>query len=288
MRLFNNKKTIGYFFTLPWVIGFIIFTIIPIIYSIYLSFNDVIITAMGIETTYIGIQNYVRVITEDMDFIRQIGNFFVETIISVPLIVILALIMAMLLNQNVKGRSIYRTIFFLPVIINSGPVLNKLIDLDIASIPALLQYDFYLYLLSNSDNFFINIVLFTIDNFIILLWLAGVQILIFLAALQKTDRGVNEAARIDGASTWEIFWRITLPSLMPMILVNIIYTTVMYSMSALNQVTEHISINMFRIDTGFGYTSALSWIYFVIILVTLGILVFGFFLLERKSKEGVR
>ena len=76
MNLLSNKKTIGYFFTLPWIIGFLIFTIIPIGYSLYLSFNDVIITATGIETTPVGINNFQRVITEDMDFIRLIGTFF--------------------------------------------------------------------------------------------------------------------------------------------------------------------------------------------------------------------
>jgi len=285
MKLFSNKKTIGYFFILPWIIGFLVFTIIPIGYSIYLSFNDVTITATGIETSWIGVANFTRVITEDMDFIRLVGDFFIETIISVPLIIILALVMALLLNQKVKGRGFFRTIFFLPVIINSGPVLNMLIDLELTSIPALQNYDFFWTLQAASGNIFVDVLLFVLNNFILFLWLAGVQILIFLAALQKTDVGIYEAARIDGASTWEIFWRITLPGLMPMILVNIIYTTVMYSMSALNQITDHISANMFRLDTGFGYTSALSWIYFIIILITLGLLVVGFLVFERKGKR---
>lgn len=283
MKLLSNKKTIGYFFILPWIIGFLVFTIIPIGYSIYLSFNDVTITATGIETSWIGVANFTRVITEDMDFIRLVGDFFIETIISVPLIIILALVMALLLNQKVKGRGFFRTIFFLPVIINSGPVLNMLIDLELTSIPALQNYDFFWTLQAASGNIFVDVLLFVLNNFILFLWLAGVQILIFLAALQKTDVGIYEAARIDGASTWEIFWRITLPGLMPMILVNIIYTTVMYSMSALNQITDHISANMFRLDTGFGYTSALSWIYFIIILITLGLLVVGFLVFERKQ-----
>lgn len=285
MKFLSNKKTVGYIFVLPWIIGFLAFTIIPIGYSLYLSFNDVTITATGIETVWVGLTNFTRVITEDMDFIRLVGDFVVETMISVPLIVILALVMALLLNQNVKGRGMFRTIFFLPVIINSGPVLNMLIDLEITTIPALQNYDFYFALQAASGNFVVDILLFVLNNFILFLWLAGVQILIFLAALQKTDAGVYEAARIDGASTWEIFWRITLPGLMPMILVSIVYTTVMYSASALNLITDHISGNMFRLDRGFGYTSALSWIYFVIILATLGILVVGFVLFERKGKR---
>ena len=283
MKFLNNKKVVGYIFVLPWIIGFLAFTLIPIGYSIYLSLNEVIITATGIDATSVGTQNFIRVVTEDMDFIRLVWNFFVETMISVPLITVLALIMAILLNQRVKGRGLFRTIFFLPVIISSGPVLTVLMDLDVTSVPALFQFEFFQALQLAQGNFFADILLFVLTNFILLLWSSGVQILIFLAALQKTDTQVLEAARIDGASTWEIFWRITLPGLMPMILVNIIYTTVMYSMSALNQVTTHISANMFRIDTGFGYTSALSWIYFVVVLLTLGILVGGFVLFEKKQ-----
>ena len=283
MKFLSNKKNVGYIFILPWIIGFLAFTMIPIGYSIYLSFNDVTITATGIETSWIGLTNFTRVITEDMEFIRMVGDFFVETVISVPLIVILALVMSLLLNQKVKGRGMFRTIFFLPVIISSGPVLNMLIDLDITSIPALANYDFFWALQAASGNMVVDVLLFVLNNFILFLWLAGVQILIFLAALQKTDAGIYEAARIDGASTWEIFWRITLPGLMPMILVNIVYTTVMYSASALNLITDHISANMFRLDTGFGYTSALSWIYFVIILATLGLLVAGFAIFNRRG-----
>jgi ABC-type sugar transport system permease subunit len=283
MKFLSNKRTIGYFFILPWIIGFLVFTAIPIGYSLYLSLNNVVITATGIETTAVGMHNFRRVVTEDMEFLRLVWTFFVETVISVPLIVVLALIMAILLNQRVKGRSLFRTIFFLPVIISSGSVLNVLIDLEITTIPALMRLDFFMALQMASGNIFADILVFILTNFILLLWLSGVQILIFLAALQKTDAGVYEAARIDGASTWEIFWRITLPGLMPMILVNIVYTTVMYSMSALNRITNHISANMFRIDTGFGFTSALSWIYFVVIIATLGLLVTGFVLFEKKQ-----
>lgn len=283
MKFLNNKRIVGYFFIMPWILGFLVFTLIPIGYSIYLSLNSVVITATGIEATPVGFENFVRVVTEDMEFIRMTWTFFIETVISVPLITVLALIMSILLNQKVKGRGVFRTIFFLPVIISSGPVLHVLMDLDVTTIPALVQMDFFQALLMLQGNLFADIIIFILTNFILLLWLSGVQILIFLAALQKTDAGVYEAARIDGASAWEIFWRITLPGLMPMILVNIVYTTVMYSMSALNQVTTHISANMFRIDTGFGFTSALSWIYFLVILTTLGILVIGFKLFERKQ-----
>jgi ABC-type sugar transport system permease subunit len=109
-----------------------------------------------------------------------------------------------------------------------------------------------------------------------------VQILIFLAALQKMDKQIFEAAKIDGASNWEFFWKITLPSLTPMIIVNLIYTIVTYSIFSLNPIIEHIQKNMFKVDTGFGYASALSWIYFLIIALALVITV-GLMTLKGKK-----
>lgn len=281
-KILNSNK-VGYLFILPWIIGFAVFTAFPIIYSLYLSFFNVTITATGIQTDFIGIDNFREAFTMDVEFLRHIADFTGETLISVPLIVVLALIIAMLLNQPIRARGFFRTVFFLPVIISSGPVLSKLTDLGVTSIPSLENFQFYQVIAENSGFFLADIFLYIMDNTIILLWFSGVQILIFIAALQKVDKQVYEAARIDGASTWEIFWKVTLPTLYPMILVNVIYTTVMYSTSSMNPIIGHISSNMFRVETGFGYASALSWVYFVVILIILSGLAGIFAFLGRKS-----
>lgn len=185
------------------------------------------------------------------------------------MIVILALIIALLLNHPIRFRGFFRTIFFLPVIISSGPVLVKLMDQGVTAIPSIQENIFYKLAGDYSGLIVTDLFLFIMDNMVVLLWFSGVQILIFIAALQKVDKLIYEAAKIDRASTWEMFWKVTLPSLLPMILINIIYTTVMYSVSTMNPIIEHIKSNMFRIETGFGYASAMSWIYFVAIAVLL-------------------
>ncbi|MEH7613694.1 carbohydrate ABC transporter permease [Gottfriedia acidiceleris] len=281
-RLVNSKKTVGYIFILPWVIGFAVFTAYPILYSLYLSFFNVIITTDGIQTKFAKWANYQDAFTTDVEFLKEIGDFAGHVVVSVPIIVIIALIIAILLNQPIKFRGFFRTIFFLPVIISSGPVLNKLTEQGVTAIPEIKQYAFYK-LAAENPSFFSNLFLYIMDNMVLLLWFTGVQILIFIAALQKVDIQVYEAAKIDGASTWEIFWKITLPTLFPMILVNIIYTTVMYSISTMNPIIEHIKKNMFKIETGFGYASALSWVYFIIITIILLIMVWIVILLERKK-----
>jgi len=284
MRLFRRimHRHAGYIFVLPWVIGFALFTAYPFFYSLYLSFFDVMITADGLDNTWLGIANYSQAVSEDIIFIRDVGAFAANALVSVPLIVIMALVIALILNRPLRGRGIFRTIFFLPVIILSGPVIDRLSDIGATSFTYLHEYNFYWWLVFY-DNFATNALVFVLDNIIILLWFSGVQILVFLAGLQKIDRQAVEAAWVDGASGWEVFWKITLPALSSIILINIVFTTVMYAQSALNLVVGHITDNMWSVLTGFGYASALAWIYFLLILVLMGVMVGMFAVFSRKS-----
>ncbi|MDR7073226.1 carbohydrate ABC transporter permease [Fictibacillus barbaricus] len=282
-RLKNKNSIAGLLFVSPWIIGFLIFTAFPLLYSLYLSFQKVKITTSGIQTTFVKFQNYQYAFTVDGTFVEKVTTYLREMVISVPIIIVFSLIIALLLNQKIKFRGVFRTIFFLPVIIASGPVIKELIDQGITTIPSIEQYAIYQALNENPDGFFNGILLYLIKNLIVILWYSGVQILIFLAALQKMDKQIFEAAKIDGASNWEFFWKITLPSLVPMIIVNLIYTIVTYSIFSLNPIIEHIQKNMFKVDTGFGYASALSWIYFLIIALTLVITVGAMTLKGKKN-----
>jgi len=279
-KIFGQK--VGYLFVLPWIIGFAVFTAYPIFSSLWLGFNQTTITADGFASEFIGITNFREAISTDIGFIRDVGGFSIVSVVAVPMIVILALVMALLLNYPLKARGIFRTIFFLPVIIASGPVIDKLIDMGVTTIPTLSDYAFY-WFLQTSDNIFATAALLVLDSIIIFLWMSGVQLLVFLAGLQKLDKQTVEAARVDGASAWEIFWKITLPSLSTLILVNIVYTTVMFAQTTFNPVIAHISANMFYINTGFGYASALAWLYFLVITVIMLALVGVFALFSKKS-----
>jgi len=281
MRRNLGKKT-GYLFVLPWILGFAVFTAFPLFYSFYLSLHQTTITATGFIGEFTGIGNFREAISMDIGFIRDVGGFSIISMIAIPMIVILALVMSLLLNYPLKFRGIFRTIFFLPVIIASGPVIDKLIDMGVTTIPTLPDYTFY-WFLQGSDNIFATAALLVLDGFIIFLWLSGVQLLVFLAGLQKLDKQTVEAARVDGASAWEIFWKITLPGLSTLILVNIVYTTVMFAQTTFNPVIEHISFNMLHPNTGYGYASALAWLYFVVISLIMVALVGLFALFSKDS-----
>jgi len=279
IKIFGQKA--GYMFVLPWIIGFAVFTAFPLFYSIYLSLHQTTITADGFIGEFRGMGNFHEAISMDIGFIRDVGGFSIVSMIAIPMIVILALVMALLLNYPLKFRGIFRTIFFLPVIIASGPVIDKLVDMGVTTIPTLPDYAFY-WFLHGSENIFAAAALLVLDSFIIFLWLSGVQLLVFLAGLQKLDKQTVEAARVDGASAWEIFWKITLPSLSTLIIVNIVYTTVMFAQTTFNPVIEHITSNMFEVTTGFGYSSALAWLYFLVISLIMTVLV-GLFALFSKD-----
>lgn len=266
-------------FILPWLTGFLLFVFWPIIQSFYFSLNTIRLRPTGRVYRFEGFGNYQDVWLKDMLFVQELIGFLMSTILRVPVIVVFALIIAMLLNRKIKFKGLLRTIFFLPVIIASGPVMNQLISQGATSIPMmdlstingiLFQY-LPTWLASPISGLFAEI--------IIILWYSGVQILIFLAGLQKIDRSLYEAAKIDGGSAWECFWKITLPILKPLILLNAVYTLITLSNSGQNNIITLIYNNMFAATRGYGFASAMAWMYAIIILVMVGII----FLLFKDS-----
>ncbi|MGL4337328.1 MAG: carbohydrate ABC transporter permease [Turicibacter sp.] len=284
----KTKETLtGYGFISIWIFGFLVFTLIPIIKTFNLSFNQVKITTDGIKTTFIGMQNYKDALFMNINFADTLVKFALEIILFVPIIIVFAIIISLLLNMKIKFRGFFRTIFFLPVIITSGPVMQKLMDQGATTLPGLEEILKGGQITELIPGLMGNMITTLLDSFILILWFCGVQILIFIASLQKANPQVYEAASIDGASRWEAFWKITLPSLKPIILVNVVYTVITLSMSTLNDTIKLIQEATFDITTGLGYASAMSWIYFVEILVLL-LLLAGLILFKGKQKKHVK
>lgn len=277
-----KRKTIyGYLFILPWLIGFLTLVLWPIIQSVYFSLNNMRITPVGLKFKYVGFNNYLDVWLKDMFFVQELLQFLLNTALRVPIIVVFALMIAMLLNQQIKFKGTFRTIFFLPVIVASGPVIDQLITQGAATIP-LINEGVILGILTNIfPIWFAQIVSDLFSQIIIILWYSGVQILIFLAVLQKIDPSLYEAAKIDGGSGWECFWKITLPTIKPIILVNLIYTLVSLANSAQNPIINLIYSNMFSATRGYGFASAMAWMYAAVIAILLLVI----FLLFREKKK---
>jgi ABC-type sugar transport system permease subunit len=272
----------GYAFISIWIFGFLLFTMFPLLRTLWFSLNDVKITAVGIETSFAGLKNFQDAFLLDVAFAETLVDYLFQLVVLVPIIIVFSIIVALLLNLKIKGKGFLRTVYFLPVIITSGPVIQKLIDEGATTFPGLEQFIELSALQETFPTPVARVISFLISSFIIILWFSGVQILIFLAGLQKLDKGMYEAADIDGASKWESFWKITLPALNSLIAVNIVYTIVTYSIFALNPIIGLISQSMYATGKGFGYASALAWIYFAVLLVVLGLFTF---VIIRKEKR---
>ncbi|MFW5894557.1 MAG: carbohydrate ABC transporter permease [Bacillota bacterium] len=284
----RREHMIGIAFILIWMVGYLIFTLYPVFYSLYLSFFKVTQDQQSLSLDFRGFENYRAVFMSDPYYVGILVEYALEMVINVSITIVFALIIAMLINQDIKGKGAWRTVFFLPVIITSGPVIATLIDQGATTLPSIGDYAIITQILDNIGGFIANPVQALFDQILLVFWFAGIQILILLAGLQKIDRSVYEAASIDGAGPWATFWKITLPSLIPLITVTIVYTVVAMSVFSLNEVIIYIQNIMLgestaSITSGFGYSAALAWVYFFV--MSLIILLFvGAVNLRRRAR----
>jgi ABC-type sugar transport system permease subunit len=282
LTLHGRDSLVGGAFVLPWVIGFLLLTLYPLIRTVHMSFNTVKISSHGISLNSVGMENYREIFTMDVTFLNSLWGYIKEIIVYVPLILVFSLIIAMLLNQGLKGTGILRTIFFLPVIITSGPVIQHLTNNGALHMPGNSALIASFFASGALPLWAINILAFLIDSFTTILWNCGLQILVFLAGLQKIDPNVIEAARIDGASTWEIFWKITIKIINPLIVLNMLFTVIVLSSFSINPIITKIKADLFDAERGFGYGAALSLVYFVIEVAVIGL---GLLLVMQRKKE---
>lgn len=275
----------GYLFVLLWIIGFLIFTCWPVIYSLYLSLCSVRIVPGSVQTEFIGITNYLDAFRSDVNFTGLLLPKLRDLAVYTPMVVVFSLICAMLLNGKFRFRTVFRAIFFMPVVMIGGPVISNLISgkaQEVINPDKFMIYRFFTEL-PQSVSFAGSPFLFIFDNLVLILWYSGVQIILFIASLQKTDRSILEAARIDGASGWEIFWKITLPSLRGITMITAVYTVVNLAQMD-GELNTYIANYMFSSTKVYSYSAAMAWIYMLVQLILI-LLVF-MILHEKKEKPG--
>jgi ABC-type sugar transport system permease subunit len=271
MKHSTREALYGYSFVIIWIIGFSIFTLVPLIQTFLYSMNIVIVSATGIDMNFVKWNNYTRALFTDPTFVQAVIEYVVETIVSVPIIIIFSLIIAMFLNLKFRFKGLFRTIFFLPVVITSGPVIKELTAQGATSVPIIANSAVVTDFLEQLPNTLKTPIQYLLTSFILILWFSGVQILIYLSSLQKIDKSVYEAAAIDGASAWESFWKITLPSLSTTTIIIAVYTIITLSQFSENTIIKYIYGQTYAVQGGIGYASAMSFLFFFVLLVLLGI-----------------
>ena len=276
----------GYLFILPFIIGFLLFMLKPMVESFIMSFNYVeLMPGEGYSQTYVGLDNFNHALRVDPEYnqflVEEIGQMVINTIATL----VISFVVAVILNQDFKGRTLCRAIFFLPVILSSGVLpgiehQNEFYDMMAGTAEALegsgvdlsavLQN---LLQVSGVANSVFEVVFTMIDSIYDIVMASGIQIIVFLSGLQSISPSMYEAAEVEGCSGWESFWKITFPMVSPLLLVNAIYTIIDFFMKNDNKVMERINEVMYK-DINFGVASAMSWIYFAIALAFIGISAF--------------
>ena len=275
-----KRSVTGYLFMLPWIAGFLVFTAVPFIYTIYLSFFEVKLTVLGYELTYNGIGNYILALFRNVEFVPGLLSFLLMEVIYTPVIVILSFILALLLNRPMKLRSVFRMLFFLPVIVMSGPVMSQIMESGAAAITGIESLFIYS-IVQNYSPWLANALLYLFENFSMVLWFTGIPIILFINGLQKINGSVIEAATIDSATSWQILWKITIPILRPLFVVITIFTVVQLSLFHTNPVSALIQRAIILTVGGLGLASAFAWIYSLVLLLFIGLA----FVVLKEPKE---
>ncbi len=290
----KKKGLYGYGFIALWAIGTLWMFIIPVLTSLWYSLCDTQLldkagalekgmTSAGIYTEWNGFNNFVKAFTLDTSYLPKLGEALSEILPNTIVIMIFSLFIAVILNQKFRGRTLARSIFFLPVLIATGPVISVINgDMtsqgisDASQFSTLFKTDLVTELMEfigiyNINQTFTDIIKDITSGVLNLVWQSGIQILIFLSALQTIPPSAKEAASMEGATAWEFFWKITFPYISPMILANLVYTVIDAFVSTDNVVMEYV-LDQARTQWEYGYSAALAWIYFAIVGASLALI----------------
>ncbi|SEP93139.1 ABC-type sugar transport system, permease component [Butyrivibrio sp. TB] len=277
----KRKAIAGYLFISPFIIGFLAFMVKPLLQSLHMSFSEVSLGSGNFTLTFNKLENLKYAFRVDPEYTRLLVEELGRMVVYSLAIIVFSFFVALILNQKFKGRALVRAIFFLPVILSSGVILgletnNQLMATLAAqiedttsgvSITAALEE---ILRTSGVGVRAFEKVFEVIDNIYDVAIASGIQIIIFLSGLQTISSSMYEAADIEGCTKWESLWKITFPMISSMFLVNWIYTVVDFCMRSDNEVIKKIQAVMID-QMQYGRASAMSWVYFIVVLAFIGI-----------------
>lgn len=288
--LTKRRALYGYIFILPFIIGFLFFMIKPLFQSLMMSLSDVIISAgsgeEGFTLEWNSFANFKRALTVDPEFNRMVVTSVTTMLYRSVATIVFSFFVALLLNQKFKGRTLARSIFFLAVILSSGVLVgieynNTLMaqlkeSIEKAGNSNSITLVLEEILVSNTGGVngiggkVLKTLFEIIDSIYDVAMASGIQIIIFLSGLQNISPSMYEAAQMEGCTSWESLWKITVPMVSPLMLVCWVYTIVDFFMKTDNQIMQKINDQMV-LQLNYGYSSALAWIYFIVCMLLIGI-----------------
>lgn len=290
LNLRKKENKTGYLFILPWFLGFVLFFLYPLFYSVVLAFSTVT-DLKSFQLSFAGLNNFKQALTNDMEFFPALSKSLMD-LVNIPIVIVFSLIIAILLNKKFRGRGIFRVIFILPLLLSNGVIMDTIrgnhaevsVMLGMAVDKAeVIVNSFQDLRLDNQLQTFLGAQLSgnvadIVNRISSVMWISSIQIIIFLGALQNIPKSMYEAADMDGASEFEKLWKITIPMVMPAMELNIIFTIISSFTSASNSVMTYISNVSFK-NLMLSYGSAMAWMYFALI----GILLLFVFAIMRRT-----
>lgn len=275
----QKKKRLGYCFILPFIIGSILFMIIPVGTSLMYSFSNLSISTSGYELDFVGWKNYKQLLLVDPSYRRILTESLLE-LINVPITLIFSFFMASILNQKFHGRGLVRGIFFLPVILFSGVYIrlenmDQLVSQYSQSTAQMQGGDMgstfiRMLLMLNVNEGLIGFLMGCVQQISVIVAMSAIPIVIFLAGFQSISPSIYEAAYMEGGTKWEVFWKISFPMISPLILVCVVYSIVDNFTKSSSIMIELVHRTIFT-DFKFGLGTAMVWIYMIVVLGVIGI-----------------
>lgn len=286
------KSRYGLLFILPWIIGLVMFFFVPIIQSIIYSFCEVVVTSNGIKADWVGFKHYRESLMADPNYMKWLRESVTSFAYSLPIILVLSLILAIMLNQKFRGRVFFRALYFLPVIIATGKVMGfifrttneDLTEMGVSS--GMASGMISVEDLTGAMNMGTETAKFisdAINNIFNLVWSCGIQIVLFLAGLQSIPSTLYEASRVEGATKWEEFWFITFPMLSRITLLVGIFTMVELFINERAPMIDNVYGKMR--GGQYDIPSAMIWFYFIIACAIMGIVILAFYKFVMKRYE---
>lgn len=288
MSLMTKRSITGYIFILPWFVGFVIFYLRSLIMTANFSLSEIsVAVGGGYDSKFVGLQNYLYAFRAHGSFKQVLTTSIGNMLVDVPLITFFSLLMAMLLNKKFRGRTLVRAIFFLPVIMNSAAI-TAAIDMsrqmlagglsassaEMASAASGVNVMYYVEMFSSLGlpSGILDYIVAAVERINDIISASGVQIIIFIAALQSIPGSMYEVAKIEGATAYETFWKVTFPMVMPHIITNVVYTVVD---NFANSEIVDMAYNTAFTEVNYGLSSTMSLVSTAIVCVIL-VIVCGF------------
>ncbi|WP_127589895.1 carbohydrate ABC transporter permease [Paenibacillus lautus] len=279
LSLEQKNKYYGLYFILPWFIGFLFLFFIPLLSSLRYSFSNLKVTNDGFSLDFVGWTNFREALFSHESYVRLLTESVVNIAVNTPLVIIFSLFFAVLLNQKFRGRVLARAIFFLPVILASGiiasiengdlmqSVVRSANDTTGGGLSIMKNLELTVLLVESGMSItYVEYLTGAVSRIYEIVSQSGVQILIFLAGLQSISPSLYEAAKIEGSTGYESFWKITFPMISPLILTNLVYTIID---SFIRDETSRLVVNTAFQKFEFGLSAAMGWIYFAVIALVL-------------------